>query len=162
MFWYFDGVQASNVIIINNMTTVLKTLRGMQSSPCCLLHAGFLLGLLFNSEDRGDMFHWNVHWLTTDYTVLYPSNLSYPLLREPQILSVFICWTVEVHSIQVLHWSFGIWYSWFQCVQTNAVMFSKLNVTSHSSLCFNSAKLNPLLLGYQITHFITEHKIKNL
>jgi hypothetical protein len=31
-----------------------------------LLHAG----LLFNPEDRGDMFLWNIGWLSTDYIVL--------------------------------------------------------------------------------------------
>jgi hypothetical protein len=27
---------------------------------CRLLHAGVLLGLLFNSEDRGNIFLWNM------------------------------------------------------------------------------------------------------
>jgi hypothetical protein len=40
-------------------------------SACCLLYAGFLLGLLFDPEDRGDMFIRNVGWLQPDYTVLY-------------------------------------------------------------------------------------------
>jgi hypothetical protein len=34
-------------------------------------HAGFLLGLFFDPEDRGDMFLRNVGWLSTDYTALY-------------------------------------------------------------------------------------------
>jgi hypothetical protein len=35
-------------------------------------HAGFLLGLIFETEDRGDIFLRNVGWLSTDYTALYP------------------------------------------------------------------------------------------
>jgi hypothetical protein len=40
------------------------------SSACCLLHAGFFLGLLFNSEDGRDMFLHNISWLSADYTML--------------------------------------------------------------------------------------------
>jgi hypothetical protein len=36
-----------------------------------VLHAGFLPGILFNPEDRGDMFLWNVGKLSTDYKSLY-------------------------------------------------------------------------------------------
>jgi hypothetical protein len=39
---------------------------------CCLLHAGFLLGLLFYPEDGGDMFLRNVGRLSANYTALYP------------------------------------------------------------------------------------------
>jgi hypothetical protein len=35
-------------------------------------HAGFLLILSFDREDRGDMFLQNVGRLSMDYTVLYP------------------------------------------------------------------------------------------
>jgi hypothetical protein len=34
-----------------------------------------LLGLFFDSEDEGDMFLWNIGWLSTDYTALYPKTL---------------------------------------------------------------------------------------
>jgi hypothetical protein len=37
-----------------------------------VLHAGFLLGLFFDPENRGDMFLRNVCWLSTDYMALYP------------------------------------------------------------------------------------------
>jgi hypothetical protein len=30
-----------------------------KGSACCLLHAGFLLGLLFDTEDESDMLHQN-------------------------------------------------------------------------------------------------------
>jgi hypothetical protein len=42
----------------------------------CLLHAGFLLGILFNPEDGGDMFFRNVGWLSTDYIAIYPRTLE--------------------------------------------------------------------------------------
>jgi hypothetical protein len=35
-------------------------------------HAGFLLGLVFDPEDGGDMLMRNVGCLSTDYTALYP------------------------------------------------------------------------------------------
>jgi hypothetical protein len=38
----------------------------------CLHHADFLLGLLFNLEDGGDMFLGNVGLLSTEYKTLYP------------------------------------------------------------------------------------------
>jgi hypothetical protein len=37
----------------------------------CFLHAGFLLGLLLNPEDEGDMLILNVGCLSTDCTALY-------------------------------------------------------------------------------------------
>jgi hypothetical protein len=38
----------------------------------CLLHASFLLDLLFDTEDGGGMLLRNVSWLLPDYTALYP------------------------------------------------------------------------------------------
>jgi hypothetical protein len=45
-------------------TPVLYTVQGFLQaicSACYLLHAGFLLGLLFNTEDMGDMFLQNIN-----------------------------------------------------------------------------------------------------
>jgi hypothetical protein len=39
-------------------------------NTCCLFHSGFLLSLLFNPEDEGDMLLRNVGLLSTDYTAL--------------------------------------------------------------------------------------------
>jgi hypothetical protein len=38
----------------------------------CSLHSSFLLGLLLNPEDGGDVLLPNVNLPSTDYTVLYP------------------------------------------------------------------------------------------
>jgi hypothetical protein len=38
------------------------------------LPGGFLLGLLLNPEDGGDIFLQNVGCLSTDYTALYPKR----------------------------------------------------------------------------------------
>jgi hypothetical protein len=38
------------------------------------LHHRFLLGLLFDLEDGGDMFLRNVGSFSTDYTALYPKR----------------------------------------------------------------------------------------
>jgi hypothetical protein len=45
-------------------------LKAKQKSACYLLHAGFLLGLFFDPEDR-DMFPRNVDCLSTDLMALY-------------------------------------------------------------------------------------------
>jgi hypothetical protein len=42
----------------------------LHNIPYCQLHAGFLLGLLFNPEDGGNMFLQNAGSLSVDYTVL--------------------------------------------------------------------------------------------
>jgi hypothetical protein len=34
-------------------------------------HASLMFGIFFNPEHRGNMFPWNVSWLSTDYMVLY-------------------------------------------------------------------------------------------
>jgi hypothetical protein len=44
----------------------------LHNIPYVQLHAGFLLGLLFNSEDEGNMFLQNGGWLSMDYTALQP------------------------------------------------------------------------------------------
>jgi hypothetical protein len=49
----------------------LKSKQNKRSSTPFLFRVGFLIALLFNPEDGGDMFLRNVRWLLTDYTVLY-------------------------------------------------------------------------------------------
>jgi hypothetical protein len=44
----------------------------LKIQPYCLLHAGFLLGLLFDPEDEGEMFLRKLGLFSTDYTALYP------------------------------------------------------------------------------------------
>lgn len=44
-------------------------------SPCYLLRTHFLLGLLFDPKDGGNMFVQNINWLQMDYMVLYSRTL---------------------------------------------------------------------------------------
>lgn len=56
-------------------------------STFCQLHAGFLHGLTFDSEDGSKMFLWNVYWLTW---LLRRYDVSLSLLTEQQIQNVHI------------------------------------------------------------------------
>jgi hypothetical protein len=40
------------------------------TDTCCLLHGGFLLGLVFNPKGGGIMFLQNINLLSTDYMML--------------------------------------------------------------------------------------------
>jgi hypothetical protein len=55
-----------------NMSSLSSGLKISQASrACCILHAGFLFGLIFSLEDEGDMFLHNTGGLSMDYTVIY-------------------------------------------------------------------------------------------
>jgi hypothetical protein len=56
-----------------------------------MLDADFLFGLLFYSEDGGNMFLQKINWLSPDYIALYPrrQNSSQPPLWEPQIQNIY-------------------------------------------------------------------------
>jgi hypothetical protein len=56
---------------------VMKSCIFWDTTLCCPLlatciHAVFLLGLFFDSEDGGDMSLRNISWLSTYYKALYP------------------------------------------------------------------------------------------
>jgi hypothetical protein len=55
-----------------DLISLLTKIRGMHRAACCLLHAGFLLGLFFDHEDGGDMFPRESRLTSADYTALYP------------------------------------------------------------------------------------------
>jgi hypothetical protein len=55
-------------------------------SPASL--EGFLIGLLFDHEDRGEMFLRNISRLLPDYTALYPRSFNPSLLWKSQIQEV--------------------------------------------------------------------------
>jgi hypothetical protein len=46
--------------------------KSKQSSIYCIFQAGFLLSLLYGSEDGGNMFLENITWLSLDYIMLCP------------------------------------------------------------------------------------------
>jgi hypothetical protein len=71
-------VSKDKVILWINFMILLQTCKIKYYNPTssqatcfayCLLHVSFLLGLLFNPEDGGNMF-WNVGQLSTDNTAL--------------------------------------------------------------------------------------------
>jgi hypothetical protein len=47
--------------------------RNLRDAGSSFLHAGFLLGLVFDPEDEGGMFLRNFIWFSTDYKVFYIS-----------------------------------------------------------------------------------------
>jgi hypothetical protein len=53
---------------------------------CHLFHAGFLLGLFFDSNDGGDKFLRNVRWLSTESTELYPIRKKSSITSESKAL----------------------------------------------------------------------------
>lgn len=56
------------------------TLKHSQLKCDCSLHAGYLLGFLFDPEDGSNLFFWEAGWLSLDYTALYhrrQSNLKW-------------------------------------------------------------------------------------
>jgi hypothetical protein len=54
-------------------------------------HAGFLLGLLFDSEDGNDMFLRNVGWLSTDY------------ISSSFLISSFSIWSSLVQPLEIIY-----------------------------------------------------------
>jgi hypothetical protein len=46
-----------------------------ESFACCLLQAGFLFSLIFNSEDRGNIFLQKSGWLSKDYIIIHAAVL---------------------------------------------------------------------------------------
>jgi hypothetical protein len=57
-------------------------------------HAGILLGFFFDPEDGGVIFFWNICWLSTDYTALYPN-------RRCENLKSFPIFYLDFHSFSV-------------------------------------------------------------
>jgi hypothetical protein len=55
----------------NSNCSLLQETSMKQDSVCCLLHASFLHGLFFGSEDAGDVPR-NVGWRSLDYVALDP------------------------------------------------------------------------------------------
>jgi hypothetical protein len=92
-FFFFPTVSLCSSEVSKNWPVVLQfppvsyVIPGflqVNYSACCMLHADFLLGLLFNPGDRGDMLLRNVGWLLSDYTLLYPRRQS---SSQPLILA---------------------------------------------------------------------------
>jgi hypothetical protein len=63
-----------NLVCATSLTRYLhlKVTTVLYCSILHLLHAAFLLGLFFGTENGSDMFFWNVGWIWTDYMALHP------------------------------------------------------------------------------------------
>jgi hypothetical protein len=70
------------------MNPSYSVLKSKPSIAFCLLHAGFLFGLIFNPEVMGKIVSRNVSCLSAGYAELYSrrQNSSQPLVIEPKIL----------------------------------------------------------------------------
>jgi hypothetical protein len=69
---YTRDITSCNPLKVNWRFGGTCCLRGWSiSHESWLLHAGFLLGLLFNPKDEGVMYFRNVGWPSTDYIALY-------------------------------------------------------------------------------------------
>ena len=98
--------------------------------------AGFLLGLVFNPEDGGDMCLQNVCWLLTDYTALYPrwQNSSKPLLTDSQILHS------AVGTLQCSNFLYSGWW----------VSSSGVSLSQGNELVILGLRVCVLLISYKI------------
>lgn len=62
-------------IAVGSETRVLVNLHQKTEPPtssCCMFYPDFLIGLIINPEDIGDMFHRTVAILSTVYVALHP------------------------------------------------------------------------------------------
>jgi hypothetical protein len=82
-YWRFfpsHGRANGNRLAVFNFPRVSHIIRNFGNPTALfatLFHAGFSLGLFFDSEDGSDMFLRNVSWISTDYTALYPRRCIY-------------------------------------------------------------------------------------
>jgi hypothetical protein len=88
VFW--DKIPCSPVKTPHHFggTYRLHLQRRRVSSACSLLHAGFLLGLLIDPEDGGDIFLRNIDFPLPDYMALYSRREHCKNLKSNKELSV--------------------------------------------------------------------------
>jgi hypothetical protein len=65
---------------MSRLSLRLNSNQSKKPDACCLLYADFLLGLLFDPEDKGDMFFQNVGRLSPNYKALHPIRNKYSAL----------------------------------------------------------------------------------
>jgi hypothetical protein len=72
----------ASIFRVEEYTKQETSIRQAASEDCCLLHAGFMLGSLFNPEDGGGMFLLSVRWLSMVYKMLClrSRSFSWPVL----------------------------------------------------------------------------------
>jgi hypothetical protein len=78
---------------------------GCSNTACSLLHAGFLLDLLFSPEDGADMFVQNTGWLSPGYIILYP--------RRYNSSELSLIYPFAVIRVQFLLWKNNVYYKFY-------------------------------------------------
>jgi hypothetical protein len=69
---YSVGMQPKFLRNMSPLFSGLNSAKHEACVSCCVLPAGFLLGVFFNPEYRGYTFLRHFGFLSTDYTTLYP------------------------------------------------------------------------------------------
>jgi hypothetical protein len=75
--WHFGGTYHLHLQVkewAKQETSMKQAASSMQTPTCCLLDAGFVFGLLFYPEDRGNMFLQKTGRLSPDYTARQNSS----------------------------------------------------------------------------------------
>jgi hypothetical protein len=104
---FFSEITLCNLLKVNWYLTGTYHLHFQHetSSACCLLHAGFLLGLFVDPEHGGNMFLQNMSWPSPKYTGLHPrrqnSSFMCNVLDKQQLVSCDVpmkMWTRMLNS----------------------------------------------------------------
>jgi hypothetical protein len=140
-FWSLYELDSHILLIYNDSVCIAVTSwhpkqwvipnKDARCSPCCLLLAGFLLGLLLNSEDTGDMFLRNVSWFSPDSKALYLRRQNWLSLLEWKLPYFEIRWiSLALHYFHVKFTSSRMSFGWMEPLLTKSWKLPKETGTS--------------------------------
>jgi hypothetical protein len=98
-----------------NKTNFFRAEEKAAETTCCLLHAGFLFGLLLDPEDGANIFLRNVNCLSVYYIALYPRRQSF---RNHLCVNLLHKMCVFVFGMSPSIWRFPSCYSPLTLVQS--------------------------------------------